>query len=145
MAQLTVSDLREKLKRDLDLAREKVRTLEGQLKWFDGAINEGVDHSNPNEDGEDKGHSLLAPIYSNGKNTPRKAIRELMIDAPGQFNVPGIVTAIVKDFPMVARGELSKVGSQTANRLAKNKKIKLVQKGQGREPHIYISAKYSSK
>lgn len=145
MTQLTVSDLREKLKRDLDLAREKVRTLEDQLKWLDGAINEGVDHPNSNEDGEDKDHPLLAPVYSDGKNTPRKAMQELMIDAPGQFNVPGIVTAIVKDFPTVDRAVLSKTGSQVANRLAKNKKIKLVQRGLGREPHIYISAKYSAK
>ena len=144
MEQLTVSDLREKLRRDLDIARAKVQTLEDQLKWLDNAINEGL--NNTKEDSEDKESSLLLkPVYSNGKDTPSKAMKELMIDAPGQFNVPGIVEAIVKDFPTVDRVALSKTGSQVANRLAKKKKIKLVQKGEGREPHIYISAKYSTK
>jgi hypothetical protein len=145
MEQITVSDLRERVKKDLDLARVKVQTLEDMLKLLDNAINEGPNSINTNGDSGNKEPSLLAPVGSNGKNTYRKAIRELMENAPGEFNVPGIVRAIERDFPTIDRAELSKTGSQVANKLSKSKKIKLVQKGGGREPNIYISAKYSSK
>jgi len=148
MSELTVSDLREKTKRDLELARERVRVLEEQLKWIENAITEGSAPPNTQASSKDNAgaqQSLLAPVYSSGENTSGKAIRELMENAPGEFNVTGVVQAVAKDFPDIEYKVLSRKGSQIANRLAKNKKIKLVRKGSGREPHTYISAKYSGK
>jgi hypothetical protein len=148
MSGLTVSGLREKTKRDLELARERVRTLEEQLKWIENAIAEDTGHSHNLSSSNDKvteQQSLLAPVSSPGENTSGKAIRELMENAPGEFNVTGVVQAVAKDFPDIEHKVLSRKGSQIANRLATNKKIKMVKKGSGRKPHTYISVKYSGK
>ena len=148
MGELTVSDLREKTKRDLELARERVRTLEAQLEWIENAIAEDSGHTHDPSFSSDNGveqQSLLAPASSSGENTSGRAIRELMENAPGEFNVTGVVKAVSKDFPDIEYQSLSRKGSQIANRLAKKKKIKLVHKGTGREPHTYISTKYSGK
>lgn len=150
MAELTVSDLRDKLKRDIGLARERVRTLEEQLEWFDGAVTESPDTINPDivtgkDSGDEQQPSLLAPTVSSGGNTLGIAIRELMEDAHGEFNVPGVVKAIMPSFPDVERSDLSRKASQVANRLNKKGKIKLITKGAGREPHTYISTKLCGK
>ena len=146
MSELTVLDLREKLSRDLDLARERVRTLEEQLKWFDNAMAEDIsDPPSTSEVKDDEQAPLLAAPNVSEENTVGKAIRETMVNAPGQFNVPGVVKAVQKDFPDIDYKELSRKGSQIAGRLAKPKvgKIKLVEKGKGRKPNTYVSAKYS--
>jgi len=141
MSELTAKDLREKTKRDLELARERVRTLEGQLKWIENAISEGLGTKESNNDTEVEEQSLLAPVNSSDENSPGKAIRELMENAPGEFNVPGIVKAISNQFPDMDYTTLSKKGSQIANRLARKKKIKLIHRGEGRNPNTYVSTK----
>lgn len=150
MVELTAEDLREKTKRDLELARERVRTLEGRLKWIEDAISEGArsttkDLPPTNNDTETEEQSLLAPVNSSDKNLPGKAIRELMENAPGEFNVPGIVKAVSPQFPDKDYKALSRKASQIANRLAKKKKIKLIHRGEGREPNTYVSTKYTGK
>jgi hypothetical protein len=146
MAEITIPGLRKMLRRDLELAQEKVRTLEEQLKRFDELVSEGDGHPNEGSVKEDEGEgqqSLLAPVRLPEGSGSTKAIRELMVNAPGEFNVPGIAKAVSKDFPNLKYKELSRKGSQVANRLAKRNKIKMVRKGIGREPNTYISAKYS--
>ncbi len=146
MAEMTISKLREMLKRDLELAQERVRTLEDQLKRFEELVSEGQENANKDsvKEGEGSGQqTLLAPVRPPEGNGSTKAIRELMENAPGEFNVPGIAKAVLKDFPNLKYKDLSRQGSQVANRLKKRNKIKLVRAGIGREPNTYISAKYS--
>lgn len=148
MAGLTAEDLREKTKKDLELARERVRLLEEQLKWIEDVINkngeETPEHSSTgNGENETEEQSLLAPTKSSGEDSPGRAIRELMENAPGEFNVPGVVNAILKEFPDYDYKALSKKGSQIANRLSRMKKIKLISRGTGREPNVYVSTKYT--
>ncbi len=150
MAMLTATDLREKTKHELELAQERVRTLEEQLKWIEDAIKESGDqHSEQmtaNEDSTDDGQQpLLAPVGSSDENTPGRVIRELMENAPGEFNVPGVVKAVLSNFPNLDYATLSKKGSQIANRLAKKEKIKVIHKGEGRHPNTYVSTKYTGK
>ncbi len=150
MGKLTAEDLREKTKRDLEVARERVRTLEDQLKWIEAAISETASTTTENSLSTDndtgaEDQSLLAPVNSSGENSPGRAIRELMENAPGEFNVPGVVKAVSNQFPDLEYQTLSRKGSQIANRLAKANKIKLIYKGVGREPNTYVSIKYTGK
>ena len=142
MVEMTIPRLRELMRRDLDLAQERVRILEEQLKRFDEMVSEGHENTNGDSVKEDE-QPLLAPVRPPKGNGSTKAIRELMENAPGEFNVPGIAKAVSKDFPNLKYKELSRQGSQVANRLKKRNKIKLVRAGIGREPNTYISAKYS--
>ncbi len=147
MGELTAIDLREKTKRDLELARERVRTLKGQLKWIEDAISDGTGATterlpSTDNDTETEEKSLLAPVSSSDENLPGTAIRELMENAPGEFNVPGIVKAVSPKFPDKDYKTLSRKGSQIAHRLAtKTKKIKLIHEGVGRKPNTYVSTK----
>lgn len=146
MGELTAKDLQKKTIRDLELARERVRILEGQLKWINDAMGESSEtETSPstNSDTETQEPSLLAPGNSSGEKLPGTAIRELMESAPGEFNVPGVVKAISDQFPDTDYTTLSKKGSQIANRLAKNKKIRLIHRGEGRNPNTYVSTKYT--
>lgn len=150
MGELTAKDLREKTKRDLELACERVRTLEGQLKWIEDVISENAGTTTENlpstdNDTRTEEQSLLAPTSSSDKNLPGRAIRELMETAPGEFNVPGVVKAISNQFPDIEYQTLSRKGSQIAHRLAKKKKIRLIHKGVGRSPNTYVSTKYADK
>ena len=144
MSELKATDLREKIAKDLDLAREKVRMLEEQLNWIDDAINSAIHKdikpatANPIKFVQ---QSLLAEPPSSPGSALGDAIRELMINATEKFNVPGIVNAVKNGFPDMEYSEISKRGSQVATRLCKQGKIILVEKGVGRSPNTYESAK----
>ena len=56
---------RDKLKRDIGLARERVHTLEEQLKWLENAITESPD----SEDSEKGQLTLLASTASSSAST----------------------------------------------------------------------------
>lgn len=148
MADITVSSLIEKLKQDLERARERVRTLQEQLEWLENqaAVKPDIEQDVSEEaEIEPSELSLVAPSSSPGETTVGRAIRELMENAPGEFNVPGVAKAISRQFPNVSYKELSRKGSQISSRLAKRGVITLVKKGTGREPHVYKSTKYVDK
>ncbi len=147
---MSVVGLRNKLERKIELARKRVIMYEELLKLFDNEMTQSSDPDTvpdivTSKDNGDGQLSLLAPTASSRGNTLGIAIREMMENANGQFNVPGVVVAVMPSFPDIERSDLSRKASQVANRLNKKGKIKLVKKGAGREPNTYISTKLCGK
>lgn len=148
MTELTVEALRDKLENDIKVARAELAILEGQLEWLEKQIRGEAETSKDisgSGEVEIENLSLVATASSSEKMTVGRAIKELMLDASGEFNVPGIANVISRQFPDIKLPELKGKCSQVASRLHKKGKITRVQKGEGREPNIYKSNKLVGK
>jgi hypothetical protein len=139
MADMTIHELRGIIDGKLAEARGQIKKWEEYLALLDSLEHEsggdakvvravGVIPSPP---------PLVGTKGGAGKNTGGRALRELMIRAEGDFNVPGIVKAVQSQIPEIPYEALSRRASAIAYRLLKAKKIKVVKAGAGREPHTY--------
>lgn len=142
MADMTIRDLREVINGKLAALAEvqqEIKKMEELLVLLDSlerksggdaTVVKAVETAQPHL-------PLVSPKRGAGKNTGGLALRELMIRAEGDFNVPGIVQAVRLQLPDIPYETLSRRASAIAYRLLKGKKIMIVKAGAGREPHTY--------
>lgn len=145
MADMTIRDLRGVINAKLTALAEvqrEIKKLEELLVLLDSlerksggdsTVVKAVEAAQPHL-------PLVSPKRGAGKNTGGHALRELMIRAEGDFNVPGIVKAVQSQIPDIPYETLSRRASAIAYRLLKAKKITVVKPGAGREPHTYRRA-----
>ena len=139
MADLTIRELRGVINGKLAEARGQIKKWEEYLALLDSLEREsGGDAKVVKAAGATPSQApLVSPKRGAGKDTGGRALRELMIRAEGDFNVPGIVKAVQSQIPEIPYETLSRRASAIAYRLLKAKKITVVKPGAGREPHTY--------
>ena len=139
MADLTIRELRGVINGKLTEARGQIKKWEEYLALLDSLEREsGGDAKVVKVAGGTPSQTpLVSPKRGTGKDTGGRALRELMIRAEGDFNVPGIVKAVQSQIPEIPYETLSRRASAIAYRLFKAKKITVVKPGAGREPHTY--------
>ena len=139
MADLTIRELRGVINGKLAEARGQIKKWEEYLALLDSLEREsGGDAKVVKAVGVTPSQApLVSPKRGAGKDTGGRALRELMIRAEGDFNVPGIVKAVQSQIPEIPYETLSRRASAIAYRLLKAKKITVVKPGAGREPHTY--------
>lgn len=143
MKNITVSDLREGIVKQLEEARARVKKLESSLQVIDAALGESNWVKSDVQIVAPQQQSLIVPAKTGGGSSSKvtNTIKDMMINAETEFNVPGIVNAIMPTFPDQEYRELSTKASNVAYRLVKKGDIQLIKEGSGREPNLYRPTK----
>lgn len=152
MPEQTISDLLckaekdlEIAKRELDAANKRVSELDFLVAYLNGSkVNAPLEIKAQEQNivGQQFlfGQSLVAPQAKSYGSGYAEEIKQLMLGTTEEFNVPGIVNAIMHQHTEDSEANyknLSKKASNIANRLVKTARIEIVTKGEGRKPNIY--------
>lgn len=139
MAELTASQIRDKIKSKLEEAKLQVKIFEEKLAFFDALIRE--DSGVPTEvtiTSEKTTEGATIKRFDD-ENSVGKAMTDAIrgIDKETIFDVPTIVELVADQFPNLDYPTLSKRASSKLYRFEKRGEIELVKRGYGRSPHEY--------
>src|SRR3990172_4461490 len=126
MAELTVRQLRGVIGDRLAKAKAQVTKWEDYLSLLDDLERESGGDAIVTKavQATTQQGSLVSPKRgTGGKDTGGRAIREFMLQADGEFTVPGIVQAIQPHYASVGYETLSRRASAIAYRLLQKKKV----------------------
>jgi len=148
MSTKTVQELIAKAEEELNytkVQRDKLDKRINELEFTIGFMRgeEGVTRISPDssviETTSQKVTLVAEPSFRPGSEFSNE-MKDLMLSAKEEFNVPGIVKTIIErhpNDPEANYSELSKKASSIANRLNNQGKIEISKKGVGREPNLY--------
>jgi len=146
MANLSIEELLAKARKELIEITDRRDALNkhiNDLQFLVRALTSG--NLSVNEDKKDdqrKQVELVATPSRSSVSRFNDEMQDLMLNSEREYNVPGIVKAIMDKHPNdpdADYAELSKKASNLAYRLEKRGKIEIVKRGIGKKPNLFKS------